>query len=68
MKRFIKYPFALALLSMSAAHNAQAVRYIWFDEPYIDTSWVDEMLDIHRQSVDLFRQRAASYRTFQRGP
>ncbi len=62
MKRFIKYPFALALLSAATGvHNTHAIRYVWFDEPFIDTAWVDDLMDWHRQSMELFRQRSIDY-------
>ncbi len=61
MKNFIKYPFALVLLSAGAfTSDAKAIRYVVYD-PLFDASWADDLLDLHRQSVELFRQRSLEY-------
>lgn len=63
MKRFIKFPFALALLSAgSVVYNSEAVRYIWFDDPFVfDDSWVEDLVNFQRQSMERFRAHASEF-------
>ena len=60
----LKFPFALcALFSASTLvqHPAQArMHHIWFDDAsFFDTSWMDEVMDFHRKSVESMKQQWA---------
>ncbi len=63
MNNVIKLPFALcALLSASTiVQHAQArMHHIWFDDAsFFDTSWMDEVMDFHRKSIESMRQHLA---------
>lgn len=60
MKPFIKYPFALAMLSAGVVLNTEAIRYVWFDpfEPLYDSYWFD---DFFEQQRECFRRHAEEY-------
>lgn len=62
MKTLIKVPFALALLSASTMMQQSSARmhHIWFDDSsFFDTSWMDEVMDFHRKSVESMRKQLA---------
>lgn len=62
MKRFIKYPFALALLSAGTLVHKSDARLILFDDAFFfDNSWVDDLMDFQRHSMEQFRSAAAEF-------
>lgn len=57
MNNIIKFPLALcALLGVSTITQAR-MHHIWFDDSsFFDTSWMDEVMDFHRKSVESMRK------------
>jgi hypothetical protein len=62
MKTLLKVTFGLcAVVSTTIQQSASArMHHIWFDDSsFFDTSWMDEVMDFHRKSVESMRKQLA---------